>query len=193
MNSGVCISSDSCDYYGQLLEILEVEYPGLPIKSTVLFKCDWYDPTPNVGVKVHNQYKLVDIDKRRKYKKFEPFVLAMQASQVCYMPYPSMTQTMSNWLAVCKVKPRGWIDVENSDQQTDAAFQEDEVEANEIIGTRQEPSTSSQDETVGYEDISNSSSEDEPIDDDEGEYEYSTSTNEQDDNGEDDQYDDDSD
>ncbi|KAL4573651.1 hypothetical protein LXL04_020465 [Taraxacum kok-saghyz] len=58
MNTGVCISGDSCDYYGMLLEILEVEYPGLPIKSTVLFRCDWYDPTPNVGVKIHNEYKL---------------------------------------------------------------------------------------------------------------------------------------
>ncbi|KAL4579754.1 hypothetical protein LXL04_015919 [Taraxacum kok-saghyz] len=36
INSGVSISSASCDYYGKVLEILEVEYPGLPIKTTVL-------------------------------------------------------------------------------------------------------------------------------------------------------------
>ncbi|KAL4584418.1 hypothetical protein LXL04_009019 [Taraxacum kok-saghyz] len=30
----------------------KVEYPGFPRKSTFVFKCDWYDPTDNVGVKV---------------------------------------------------------------------------------------------------------------------------------------------
>ncbi|XP_023742686.2 uncharacterized protein LOC111890839 [Lactuca sativa] len=151
MNSGVCISSDSCDYYGRLLEILEVEYPGLPIKSTILFNCEWYDPTPDVGVKVHNQYKLVDINKRRKFKKFEPFVLAMQATQVCYIPYPSMKQNMADWLAVFKVKPRGWIDVKNVDNKTNNdAFQEDDVEVNEIVSPMEEPTTSSHDETVQY-------------------------------------------
>ncbi|XP_057994339.1 uncharacterized protein LOC131174601 [Hevea brasiliensis] len=43
MNSGVCIkgtnySSNESDYYGQLIEVLRLEYPGLPIKRTVLFK-----------------------------------------------------------------------------------------------------------------------------------------------------------
>ncbi|KAL4567614.1 hypothetical protein LXL04_023203 [Taraxacum kok-saghyz] len=193
MNSGVCISSDSCDYYGKLLEILEVEYPGLPIKSAVLFRCDWYDPTPNVGVKVHNEYKLVDINKRRKFKQFEPFVLALQATQVYYMPYPSMKKDNSDWLAVCKVKPRGWVDVENSENQKDVAFQEDEVEANEIISTVEEPSTSSLDATLGSGDMSSNDSDHENNDVDEGVYEYSTSTDEQEDEGDDDQFDDDSD
>ncbi|KAL7612956.1 hypothetical protein Lser_V15G05225 [Lactuca serriola] len=193
MNSGVCISSDSCDYNGRLLEILEVEYPGLPIKSTVLFNCEWYDPTPNVGVKVHNQYKLVDINKHRKFRKFEPFVLAVQATQVCYIPYPSMKQNMSDWLAVCKVKPRGWIDVQNTNNnKNDDAFQDDEAEANEIISPMEEASTSSRDETVEYGDISSNASSDDNNDDNEGEFEYSSSTNEEED-GNDDMYDDDND
>ena len=193
MNSGVCISSDSCDYYGKLLEILEVKYPGLPIKSAVLFSCDWYDPTPNVGVRVHNQYKLVDVDKRRKFNKFEPFVLAMQVTQVCYIPYPSMKTDNSHWLAVCKVKPRGWVDVENGDYRKDVAFQEDEVEANEIISTAQEPSTSSLDATIASGDMSSTDSDEENNDVDEGELECSTSTDEQEDDGDDDQFDNDSD
>nr|GMD93379.1 transposon, En/Spm-like, Transposase-associated domain protein [Ipomoea batatas] len=51
MNSGICISSTCGDYYGKLIEILEIEYTALPIKRTVLFKCEWFDPTPNVRVK----------------------------------------------------------------------------------------------------------------------------------------------
>ena len=64
MNSGVCIrgsnlSIDESDCYGQLEEIMELEYPALLIKRIVLFKCDWFDPTPNLGTKVHKDYKLV--------------------------------------------------------------------------------------------------------------------------------------
>ena len=63
MNSGVCIrcsnlSVDESDYYGQLKEIMELEYLALPIKRTVLFKCDWFDPRPNLGTKVHKEYNL---------------------------------------------------------------------------------------------------------------------------------------
>ena len=40
-NSGLCVSSQAGDYYGKVEEILEVEYPSYPIKTTVLFKCHW--------------------------------------------------------------------------------------------------------------------------------------------------------
>ena len=64
MNSEVCIrgsnlSVDESDYYGQLEEIMELEYPALLIKRIVLFKCDWFDPTLNLGMKIHKDYKLV--------------------------------------------------------------------------------------------------------------------------------------
>nr|GFA40298.1 hypothetical protein [Tanacetum cinerariifolium] len=57
-NSGVCLKGsnyidESNDYYGILAEIVQLEYPALPIKRVVLFRCDWFDPTPNVGMKVH--------------------------------------------------------------------------------------------------------------------------------------------
>ena len=35
------------DYYGILVDIVELEYIGWPIKRLVLFKCEWFDPTPN--------------------------------------------------------------------------------------------------------------------------------------------------
>jgi hypothetical protein len=52
--------------------------------SVVLFKCDWFDPTPNRGTIVHPQYLLVDINSKRSYPKFDPFVVAQQAQQVCF-------------------------------------------------------------------------------------------------------------
>ena len=154
-----------------------------------------------MGVKVHNQYKLVDINQRRKFNKFEPFILAMQATQVFYMPYPILKQNNSDWLAVCKVRPRGWVEIQKSDSEKDAAFQEDEVEENEIISTAPE--------NVEYDDISSNESDNENNNEDhgesdyesndenngdaeiEGEFEYSTSSIEEDDDEED--HDDDSD
>ena len=58
MNSRVCIrgsnlSVDESDYYEKLEEIMDLEYLALPIKRTVLFKCDWFGPTPNLGTKAH--------------------------------------------------------------------------------------------------------------------------------------------
>ncbi|KAL4561809.1 hypothetical protein LXL04_033983 [Taraxacum kok-saghyz] len=129
---------------------------------------------------------------RRKFKNFEPFVLAMQATQVCYMQYPSIKRDNSDWLAVCKVKPRGWVDVENRDNKKEVAFQEDEVEANDIVST-EEPTKSLLDATVGSDDISNNDSDDESNDVVEGEFEYTTSTDEQDDEGDNDQFNDDGD
>ena len=85
MNSGVCIKGSNysiteSDYYGILTEIVELEYPALPMKRTVLFKCDWFDPTPNSGTIVHEAYKLVDINYKRRFNKYEPFVLVAQAA-----------------------------------------------------------------------------------------------------------------
>ncbi|KAM3247020.1 hypothetical protein P3L10_008787 [Capsicum annuum] len=85
MNSSVCIkgssySADNIDYYGRLIEILQLEYNALPFKRTVLFKCSWFDPTPKHGTRVHPQYNLVDVNKRRLFNKYEPFIMIVQAS-----------------------------------------------------------------------------------------------------------------
>ncbi|OIT29979.1 hypothetical protein A4A49_45104 [Nicotiana attenuata] len=123
-NSGVCIkgtnySVDDSDYYGVLTDILELEYKGSEyIKRTVLFKCEWFDPTPKAGMKIHPQYKLVDINHEKKLKKYEPFVLEMQAAQVYYTTYPSLRRDKSEWWAVCKVKARGLVDMPPSSSQS---------------------------------------------------------------------------
>ena len=60
MNSGVCIKgsnygSSNIDFYGRLVEILQLEYPALPIKWTILFKYEWFDRIPNFGTRIHHQ------------------------------------------------------------------------------------------------------------------------------------------
>ena len=137
MNSGVCIkgtsyTTDEYDYYGQLVEVLCLEYPGLPIKRTILFRCDWFDPTPNLGTKCHQQYKLVDVNHRRFFNKYEPFILSMQTTQVNYTTYPSLKRDKVDWWAVFKVKARYVIEGPKQEYtmtstSLEAPFQQDEI------------------------------------------------------------------
>nr|GMD06052.1 uncharacterized protein LOC109149905 [Ipomoea batatas] len=97
MNSGVCIkginySIDESDYYGRLVEVVQVEYPGLPFKRTILFNCEWFDPT-TVGMKVHSQYKLVEVNHKRRFNRYEPFVLAISEVEV---PAPFQEEITDN-------------------------------------------------------------------------------------------------
>ncbi|XP_039118907.1 uncharacterized protein LOC120255075 [Dioscorea cayenensis subsp. rotundata] len=138
MNSGVCIkgtnyTTDENDFCGQLVEVLCLEYLGLPIKRTILFRCDWFDPTPNLGTKCHQEYKLVDVNQNRFFNKYEPFVLAIQATQVNYTTYPSLKRDKVDWLAVFKVKARYTVELPKQSCATtstsmEAPFQQDENE-----------------------------------------------------------------
>ncbi|KAK4737308.1 hypothetical protein R3W88_001005 [Solanum pinnatisectum] len=137
MNSGVCIfDSNFGDYFGRIKEIIQVEYREAPLNKTVLFKYEWFDPTMDVGVKRHNQYKLVDINQRRRYKKYKHFILAMQATQVCYVSYPNKKKEKDDWVAVLKVEPRNLIELADEEVETtselNVPFQVDEVEVHEI-------------------------------------------------------------
>ncbi|XP_050238139.1 uncharacterized protein LOC126687627 [Mercurialis annua] len=110
MNSGVCVRGTEYvdgenDFYGVLTGIIELEYPALPMKQTVIFKCEWFDPM-DIGTDTSNRYNLVDVNHRCRYNKYEPFILAEQADQVHYLPYPSRRRDKVNWWEVCKIKAR---------------------------------------------------------------------------------------
>ena len=87
-NYGVYIKGSNNNYYGVLKDIIELEFQALPIKRTVLFMVDWFDPTMNTGMIIHTRYQLVDIQERRRFNRYEPFALAAQASQVYFCKYP---------------------------------------------------------------------------------------------------------
>nr|GMC60642.1 uncharacterized protein LOC109168299 [Ipomoea batatas] len=149
MNSGVCIkginySIDESDYYGRLVEVVQVEYPGLPVKRTILFKCEWFDPT-TVGMKVHSQYKLVEVNHKRRFNRYEPFVLAMQAAQVYYCTYPSLRRDNLDWWAVCKIKARSEVEVPESSISSEESlipppFQEEITDNHDLMQIDEDPS-----------------------------------------------------
>ncbi|XP_074321483.1 uncharacterized protein LOC141658307 [Silene latifolia] len=83
LNNGVCVSStEGADYYGTLDEVIELTNTGdHGSYVAILFKCDWLDNSAR-GMVIHEQYKLVDVNRKRKYTKYEPFVLAYQVEQL---------------------------------------------------------------------------------------------------------------
>ena len=135
-NSGVCTkgqnySHKTNDWYGQLRKVVEVEYLNWPIKRTILFMCDWFDPTPNMGIRVHKQYK------------YEPFVLAMQATQVYFYSYPSLQKDKVDWWVVSKIKPRRVVVMPRSFSKTTYVqepppFQEELIEIHNVEITKED-------------------------------------------------------
>nr|GLL40098.1 uncharacterized protein LOC109179592 [Ipomoea trifida] len=123
MNSGVCIkginySVDESDYYGRLVEVVQVEYPGLPITRIILFKCEWFDPT-SVGMKVHPKYKLVEVNHKRRFNRYD-------------------------WWAVCKIKARSNVEVHESSISTEeslihAPFQEETTDNHDLVQIDEDP------------------------------------------------------
>ncbi|XP_050207755.1 uncharacterized protein LOC126657155 [Mercurialis annua] len=141
MNSGVCVKGslygpEESDFYGILTDVIELEYPAMPIKKTVLFKCDWFDPTNGVGMTMHSQYNIVDVNHTRKYRKYEPFILAGQSGQVHYCSYPSKRQNRKNWWSVCRMKAKSEIDMPEA---ITPALQEDIPQPPLNVITNEEP------------------------------------------------------
>ncbi|XP_047309666.1 uncharacterized protein LOC124913089 [Impatiens glandulifera] len=112
MNSGVCVKANDAEYYGLLEDIIQLQYPG-PYMGVVLFKCVWFDPTR--GTRMNDNYRLVEVNMKRKYLRYDPFILAQQAIQVHYSPYPSRTSRQSSWMSVCKTKARGKVEEQWTD------------------------------------------------------------------------------
>ncbi|XP_065857933.1 uncharacterized protein [Euphorbia lathyris] len=132
-NNAVCIVGEGFAYYGVIDEIIEVSYLGLPVQKTVLFKCTWYDPTPNVGIRIYDRYNIVEVNTKRSYKKYEPFILALQATHVYFVPYPSTRRDKIDWAVACTVKPKGVFDIPgNKVDANNDAFQEDEAQLIEV-------------------------------------------------------------
>ena len=149
MNSGVCARGTQYvegenDFYGVLTDIIELEYPALPMKKTVIFKCDWFDPMDS-GTHTNTRYNMVDVNHRRRYNKYEPFILAEQADQFHYLPYPSKRRDKVNWWAVCKIKARSELDMPKT---IIPAFQDDIEENPLIVETSEDPTNLSDEDAL---------------------------------------------
>ncbi|CAN8307437.1 unnamed protein product [Cochlearia groenlandica] len=81
------------------------------------YKYDRHQTSVNYGVGVREDIDFYEIIQEiieitfpgRRYNKFEPFILASQAEQVIFIPYPRLKPTGIHWLSVIKIAPRGYI------------------------------------------------------------------------------------
>ena len=86
-NCGVAVKGDpqseGKDYFGVLLEIIELEYDSC--HKVVLFRCEWYDVfNENVGLKREGN-GVTSMNVKRFLNTNEPYVLACQVEQVYYV------------------------------------------------------------------------------------------------------------
>ncbi|PNX89694.1 hypothetical protein L195_g045816, partial [Trifolium pratense] len=82
-----------------------------------LFHCEWFDPTKNSGTRVQKQYNIVDIKMNKRYRQYDPFILAQKARQVYYVAYPEMCRDLRGWCAAITTKPRGHVEIDNVDDE----------------------------------------------------------------------------
>ena len=121
-------------------EIVELEYAGEPIKRVVLFKCEWFDPTRPTGTRKHNQYNIIEINHTKRYRGFDPFIIAQNARQVYFLPYPGKCN--KSWRVVIKTKPRGRIETDEVDDEE--AYQiDDSIPSRVVIDTAIPPTLTS--------------------------------------------------
>ena len=100
-------------------------------------------------MRIHRQYKIVEVHKGRKYSKFDPFIFPKAATQVYYSPYPGHPRDKIDWLVAIKTKPRGVVD----DRHTlEVAFQVQESRVNTTI--EDDPIDHLQDDEVDGEEVS---------------------------------------
>jgi len=90
----------------------------------------------------------VDINGARRYNKFDPYILASQADQVCLIPYPRIRQSGISWLAAIKVTPR--VRVIGDEQPP---FQEDSVNVVEAPEQSTDEILLVDPQNPGYEDL----------------------------------------
>ncbi|XP_072078840.1 uncharacterized protein [Arachis hypogaea] len=141
-NTGVSVKGDigngKSDWFGVLEDILELEYTGSDSNRVVLFKCQWYDPSRPNGTRIHNEYKITEVNHSKRYRHYDPFIVAQKAKQVYFLPYPGNCKSM--WHVVVNTKPRGRIEinhvhVEEDEEENDVAYQADESNPSRISDT----------------------------------------------------------
>lgn len=114
-NYAVCVrgtssssSNQEHDIYGVLKEILEIHYPGPDDLNFVVFNCDQYDLTVGGGIRAIKS-GIIDVNVAKRYGKYDPFILASQADQVSYVPYPWMTPKRNQQWTSIMIKARGKV------------------------------------------------------------------------------------
>ena len=103
------------DYYGRLQNVYEVTYNNTNIELTIIvFKCHWFDPTEH-GLRKTPSIGLVEVKPSTTYSGSDVFIVAHQAKQVYYLPYPCQKEGLKGWEVVFTVSPHGKLPMPSDD------------------------------------------------------------------------------
>jgi len=122
-NSGVVVQGDGMEWYGVIKKIIVLDFANE--KEVMLFQCDWFD-VPPAPSKIKSkskgysreEYGIIDIDTTKLRYVDEPYIMANQAEQVCYVK----SARKSNWSSVLRMKPRNLFampEMENTPNNVD--------------------------------------------------------------------------
>ncbi|XP_075645463.1 uncharacterized protein LOC142616510 [Castanea sativa] len=115
-------STGNCDYYGVLIDIIELHYMGG--NKIVMFKCEWRDVDHcGRGIMV-DKYGRTLVNVTHSLKSNEPFVLACQAEQVFYVKSIRNPQ----WHFVIKTEPRNYYNMSSPKEENDNDEEDDDQE-----------------------------------------------------------------
>lgn len=120
-NSGVVVrSQDGMEWFGQIKRIYILDFHER--QEVTLFECDWYDVPNKPGTNRSKGYSkdkfgIIDIDTSQRRYSAEPYVLATQAEQVCFVK--SGNSKKENWCSVLRMKPRKLFAMPEGEEDTD--------------------------------------------------------------------------
>jgi len=120
------------DFYGVIQHIYELQYNATNYpKQVVLFYCHWFYPTSR-DTRVDPKYSTMEIRMDKIYNLFDLFINAHNVRQVYYVPYPTIRRDKHGWCVAIKIKPRGYIEFANV--QEDVPYQVEEMShVNKVI------------------------------------------------------------
>ena len=119
VNTGVFTKgADDVDYYGRLEKVYELTFNRTNLElKLVVFKCHWFDPHtgPHGGQRSTPSIGLVEVRPSTTYSGADVFIVAHQAKQVYYLPYPCQKEGLKGWEVVFQVSPHGKLPMPNAD------------------------------------------------------------------------------
>ncbi|KAK1664375.1 hypothetical protein QYE76_052534 [Lolium multiflorum] len=115
INTGVFTKgANNFDYYGRLQSVYELTYNRTNVQlNIVVFKCHWFDPIG--GQRSDKSIGLVEVKPSTTYSGADVFVVAHQAKQVYYLPYPCQKAELKGWEVVFQVSPHGNLPIPSED------------------------------------------------------------------------------
>jgi hypothetical protein len=109
-------------YYGVIKNIIEYSFAENKNLKIVFFHYDWFDPYHGTR---QNNFGMVEVKHAHQLRGCDPFVLAHQVEQVCYMSYPC--EKLSAWWVIYRVNPHELLHTPG-----DSGYHENQVPVGEV-------------------------------------------------------------